>query len=213
MNSHMNSLKRKKTTGFDILELFMTVIVVRVINNFIDYIYLFFKKSINSIQDLYQWKKEAHICSFLDTCEEIGECGNGNIILGVTSWGLDTCGGCFERFACKENKSELIKAIKIDAENGGDKISDEEANIFAEEIIKNRDMFYKVKKIKTPILLINKAFRILKWKWGELRFKHIIMGCKRCGMTWMSDLDFQNDSCPNCESWEGIYPIKPGKSV
>ena len=214
MNSYTNSLKRKKTTGFEILELLMTVILVRVMNKIIDYIYSFVKNSINSIQDLYRWKKEAHVCSLLDTCEEIGEwSGSGNIILGVTSFGLDTCGGCFERFACQDNKLELIKAIKFDAEISGDVISDENANLSAEDIIKDHDMFYKVKKIKTPILLIKKAFSILKWKWGELRFKHIIVGCKRCGITWISDLDYRNDACPNCSSRDRIYPITPGKSV
>lgn len=214
MNSYTNSFKRKKTTGFEILEFIITVIVVNLMNKFIDYIWLFVKNSINSIQDLYRWKKEAHVCSYLDTCEVTGEwSGSGNIILGVTNLGLDTCGGCFERFACQENKLELIKAIKLDAEISGDVISDENANLSAENLIKNRDIFYKVKKIKTPILLIKKAFSILKWKWGELRFKHIIVGCKKCGITWISDLDFQNDTCPNCCSWDCIYPIKPGKSV
>lgn len=207
MNAN-KTLLRKKVLEIDVLEILIDYAIGRVI---LDRVYLIVKNIITTIQDAYQWRKKADVCSFLDDCEETGENISGRMVLGVDSIGRNTCGGCLERFACHEKKAELRERIKLEAKITWDDISDENADLLAEQIIRNRERFYLIKKIEAPILLVKKILKNLKWKWGELRNKQAIMGCKSCGAMWTSNLYSSYETCPNCESTNYTYPIQHGK--
>lgn len=212
----MNSNENVPSKNISVIELILDIITVNffigwILGKIFDRFLIIPRKLINSMRDLYQWRKETIICQHLDKCEKFGENINGQIVLDVDMLGRNACGGCFERFALPDNKNTLKQAIKFEAELSGDKISNENADILAEEIIENRKKFYLFQKLKFPILLFKKILHILKWKWGEVISKHFVMGCKFCGATWISDLDFDYEECPNCDSSVYTFPIKPGK--
>ncbi|NMX21814.1 hypothetical protein C5S30_05170 [ANME-1 cluster archaeon GoMg4] len=180
-----------------------------IFNIIVDMLVLAIKRSIRQLADIYRWNKISHVCPILDKCEKEGESINGSVVLSVDSYGRISCGGCLERFAYRDEKEELKKIIQLEAKAQGDEeISDEEADEFAEKTIKNREMFYKIKKIKTPVILMKKILKRLKWKLEEQRSKHFVMGCKSCGAMWISD--FEDDTCPNCCESEYTYPTRPG---
>lgn len=169
------------------------------------------KRSIQQLSDIYRWNKTSHVCPILDKCEKEGEHINGYIVLGVDSYGRNSCGGCLERFACHEDKEELKEIIQLEAKAQGDEeISDEEANALTEKAINNREMFYKLKKFKTPVILMRRILECLKWKLEEQKSKQFVMGCKSCEAMWISD--FEDDTCPNCGESEYTYPIRPGRA-
>lgn len=212
MNSNENPPSKKTIHILEIILEYINIdfVIGWILSKFLDRLLLIPHKLLNSIRDLYHWRK-TNICQNLDYCEKFGEYVNGQLVLGADSLGRNTCGGCFERFAIPDNKNNLKEAIKFEAELSGDEISNEDLDICAEEIIKNRKKFYLIKKLKFPILLINKILHIIKWKWGKVIKKHFVMGCKFCGATWISDLDLNYEECPNCDSSNNTYPIQPGK--
>jgi hypothetical protein len=179
-----------------------------VFSKIFDRLVLELKKLFHQLVDNYRGNKVSHVCPILDECEKVGENINGSVVLGVDCYGRNSCDGCFERFACRDEKEELKERIQLEARaQGGEEISDEEANALANEVINNREMFYKRKKIKAPVILIKSILEGLKWKWEEQNRKHFDMGCKSCGAMWISDFD--DDPCPNCGDFEYTYPIRP----
>jgi hypothetical protein len=84
-------------------------------------------------------------------------------------------------------------------------------NSVVEKIIRDREMFYLIRKIKAPALLVKKLVKNLKWKWSEIRNKKVIMGCKYCGAVWFSDINYRYETCPDCDSMDYTYPIQPAR--
>lgn len=191
-----------------------TLIAGWIFSKIFDRLVLAIKKSIQQLVYIYRWNKTSHVCPILDKCEKEGENINGLIVLGVDSYGRNSCGGCLERFACRDGKKELKEIIQLEAKaqaQGDEEMSDEEANALAEEAINNREMFYKLKKFKTPVILMRKILEFFKWKLEEQKSKHFVMGCKSCGAMWMWISDFKDDTCQNCGESEYTYPVRRGK--
>jgi len=210
MNAN-KTLLRKKILEIDFLNILVGGIIGKFLDKFLDQVFLIVKNKITTIQDVYRWRKRAMVCSFLDVCEETGESINGRVVLGVDSFGQNSCGGCYERFACREKKPELKEMLMLEAKLTDDDLSDEKADISAEKIIRDREMFYLIKKFKAPSLFIKKQVKNLKWKWGLLRNKKVIMGCKSCGAMWFSAINSSYETCPDCDSMDYTNPIQQAR--
>ena len=208
----MSGIKNEHVKKIEPIDaLIIKLIAGWIFTKIIDRLVFAIKKSIHQLVYIYRWNKTSYVCPILDKCENEGESINGSVVLGVDRYGRNSCGGCLERFACRDEKEELKQIIQLEAKAQGDEeISDEEADDFAEKTIKNREMFYKLKKFKAPVILMRKILECLKWKWEEQNSKHFDMGCKSCGTMWISD--FEDDTCPNCDDFEYAYPIRPRRA-
>ena len=73
MNSNENLLSKKTTISEIILYIDpLNIFIGWIISKFFDLLLLIPRKLINSMRDLYQWKKETIICQYLDKCEKCG---------------------------------------------------------------------------------------------------------------------------------------------
>lgn len=209
-NEHVKKIERMEPLSWIYITL-KTLIASWIFSKIFDRLVLAIKKSIHQLVYIYRWNKTSHVCPILDECEKIGEHISGFVVLAVDSYGRNSCGGCLERFAYLDRKEELKEVIQLEAKAQEDEeISDEEANALAEEAINNREMFYKLKKFKAPVILIRKISEHLKWELEEQRSKQFVVGCKNCGAMWISD--FEDDRCPNCADFGYTYPIRPGRA-
>lgn len=209
----MNGIKNEPVKKIEPIDVVIIQERIRewIFSKIFDMLVLAITRSIQQLADIYRWNKTSNVCPILDKCEKEGESINGSVVLGVDRYGCNSCGGCLERFARRDEKEELKKIIQLeDKAQGDEEISDEGANALAEEAINNREMFYKLKKIRTPVILMRRILECLKWKWEEQNSKHFDMGCKSCGTMWISD--FEDDTCPNCGDSEYTYPIRPRRA-